>query len=281
MQISQSRRDFLAGLSAAGAAAIVWHAGSARRRGAAGDDHDPDRQEHRHLRRAPATSPMTSCARRVSPTSASVPAAGGFTFAQMAGRGEIDFGISFAASVVFHLDAGLPVTALAGVHSGCYELFAHEPIRTISDLKGKRVGTQTLSSSGHLFLAIMAKHVGLDPQRDIDWVAPSVGQRHGAVRRRKSRCVSRRSRPSRRNCAPARSGRVIIDTSSGQAVVAIPLLHAVRQPGVRPRLSGCHQARGACHPQGRRLLRGRPRERPHSGWSMADSRSDMTMRSRR
>ena len=41
MQIIQSRRDFLASLSAAGAAGIVWQPGSARRRGAAGDDHDP------------------------------------------------------------------------------------------------------------------------------------------------------------------------------------------------------------------------------------------------
>jgi NitT/TauT family transport system substrate-binding protein len=105
----------------------------------------------------------------------SVPTAAGFTFAQMAGRGKIDFGISFAASVVFHLDAGVPVTALAGVHSGCYELFAHEPIQTIGDLKGQRVGIFSLNSSGHLYVAVMAKHVGLDPQRDIDWIVPSSG----------------------------------------------------------------------------------------------------------
>jgi NitT/TauT family transport system substrate-binding protein len=92
----------------------------------------------------------------------------------MAGRGEIDFGISFAASVVFHLDAGAPVTALTGLHSGCYELLAHEGVRTISDLKGKSVAIQTLSSSGHLYVAIMARHVGLDPHKDINWiVAPS------------------------------------------------------------------------------------------------------------
>ena len=41
MQIIQSRRDFLAGLSAAGAAASSAHRQIARRRGAAGSDHDP------------------------------------------------------------------------------------------------------------------------------------------------------------------------------------------------------------------------------------------------
>ncbi len=81
--------------------------------------------------------------------------------------------MNFAHRSSAHLDAGEPITALAGVHSGCYELFAHEPIRTISDLKGKRVGIQALGSSGHLFLAIMAAHVGLDPDKDINWVTPA------------------------------------------------------------------------------------------------------------
>ena len=72
--------------------------------------------------------------------------------------------------VVFRLDAGVPVTALAGVHSGCFELFAHEPIRTISDLKGKKVGIEVLGSGRHRSSAVMAAYVGLDPHKDIDWV---------------------------------------------------------------------------------------------------------------
>ena len=100
--------------------------------------------------------------------------AGGFSFPQMAGRGEIDFGATFAGSVVFHLDAGVPITALGGVHSGCYELFVHEPIPTITDLKGKSIAIQTLSSSAHLYLSIMAAHVGFDPRNDINWVASTA-----------------------------------------------------------------------------------------------------------
>jgi NitT/TauT family transport system substrate-binding protein len=76
---------------------------------------------------------------------------------------------------VYHLDAGLPITAVGGLHPGCYELFAHEPIRSISELKGRRVGIQTLASSGHLYLSIIARHVGLDPKEDIEWVVPSSG----------------------------------------------------------------------------------------------------------
>jgi NitT/TauT family transport system substrate-binding protein len=61
------------------------------------------------------------------------------------------------------------------VHLGCFELFAHPPIQTISDLKGRSVGIKSLSASAHLYLAIMAKHVGLDPHEDIDWVVPPAG----------------------------------------------------------------------------------------------------------
>jgi NitT/TauT family transport system substrate-binding protein len=90
-------------------------------------------------------------------------------------RGDIDFDFETAAWVVSQVDAGEPITALAGIHPGCYELFAHESIGTISDLKGKRVGINNLGSSGHLLLAIMAAHVGLDPHKDINWVDSPQG----------------------------------------------------------------------------------------------------------
>ena len=67
------------------------------------------------------------------------------------------------------MDTGVPVKALAGLHPGCFELFAHEPIRTISDLKGKKIGIDVLGS-GKPYMAIMAAYVGLDPHKDIEWV---------------------------------------------------------------------------------------------------------------
>jgi NitT/TauT family transport system substrate-binding protein len=100
---------------------------------------------------------------------------GGFSAPEMVARGEMDVGASFAGAIVYHLDGGLPLTALGGLHAGCYELFAREPIRNVSDLNGRRVGIQTLASSGHLYLSIMARHVGLDPKEDIEWVVPPDG----------------------------------------------------------------------------------------------------------
>ena len=86
------------------------------------------------------------------------------------GRGEVDFSLNFAAPVIIPLDAGTPITVIAGVHVGCFELFGREDIRSIADLRGKSVGVQGLGSGPHVFLAAMAAHVGLDPIRDIHWV---------------------------------------------------------------------------------------------------------------
>jgi NitT/TauT family transport system substrate-binding protein len=100
-----------------------------------------------------------------------VPALGGLPLTRMLGRGEIDFVAGFtAAGAVFRLDGGALMTVLAGLHPGCFELFAHEPIRTISDLKGRKVGIDVLGSGKHLYVATMAAQVGLDPQEDIEWI---------------------------------------------------------------------------------------------------------------
>jgi NitT/TauT family transport system substrate-binding protein len=93
-----------------------------------------------------------------------------FTFPELVARGDVDFANSFAGTLVSHMDDGLPITGLSGVHSGCYELFAHEPIRTLSELRGKRVAIHNLNSDGYYYMAIMAAHVGLDPKTDFDWV---------------------------------------------------------------------------------------------------------------
>jgi NitT/TauT family transport system substrate-binding protein len=94
--------------------------------------------------------------------------------AQSLGRGEIDFTANFSPPLIMAIDAGNPITLLGGEHIGCFELFTREGIRSIPDLKGKQVGVQGLDSSQHTFLSSMAAHVGLDPSKDINWVASSA-----------------------------------------------------------------------------------------------------------
>jgi NitT/TauT family transport system substrate-binding protein len=90
-------------------------------------------------------------------------------------RGKTDFESNYASNFVRALDAGERITMLTGVHVGCFELFANEGIRNISDLKGKSVGVQALGSNGHALVTLMAAQVGLDPTKDIHWVTdPSI-----------------------------------------------------------------------------------------------------------
>jgi len=84
--------------------------------------------------------------------------------------GKVDFSMAHASYWVPAIDAGEPVVLLAGVHVGCFELFARDGIQSVADLKGKSVGVEALGTSTHVFLAATAAHVGLDPANDIRWV---------------------------------------------------------------------------------------------------------------
>ncbi len=86
--------------------------------------------------------------------------------------GEADINMNYAALYIMGLDQAEPVVILAGVHSGCFELFGTERVRAIRDLKGKTVALAGLGpgSTQHIFLALMLAYVGLDPAKDVRWV---------------------------------------------------------------------------------------------------------------
>jgi NitT/TauT family transport system substrate-binding protein len=60
------------------------------------------------------------------------------------GPGKADFDLNGVAPVLTYLDARQPVVALAGVHLGCYELFGSKRVRSVRELKGKRVAVDYL-----------------------------------------------------------------------------------------------------------------------------------------
>jgi NitT/TauT family transport system substrate-binding protein len=144
MQLSQSRRRFLAGLSAAGAAGVVG-------RGAllAGDDLPPEVTTLRFRRDSPGPGFICYAPEYLAEDLLRaegftdiqyVFTPGGLPGSQAIARGDLDIALFIVVSAALRLDAGLPITLLAGVHTGCFELFVHRPIQTIADLKGKRVG---------------------------------------------------------------------------------------------------------------------------------------------
>jgi NitT/TauT family transport system substrate-binding protein len=88
-------------------------------------------------------------------------------------HGEVDFGRAFAPDHLLTMNAGAPITILAGLHLGCFEIFGKREIHTIGDLRGRTVGTTT---GDRPLLTIMTSLVGLDPAKDLHWVTdPSLG----------------------------------------------------------------------------------------------------------
>ena len=173
MQISHTRRDFLNTMSMVGAASVFGASESLA-------DEGPPETTTVRLAKVPSI-----C---VAPqyVAEELLRAEGFTDVRYVplpsaiqhtaiAQGEIDFSLHFSAPLVIPIDAGDPITVVAGVHIGCFELFAKEHIRGVVDLKGKSVAIQGLGSSPHVFLSAIAAYVGLDPAEDINWVtSPSV-----------------------------------------------------------------------------------------------------------
>jgi NitT/TauT family transport system substrate-binding protein len=87
------------------------------------------------------------------------------------GSGKADLGLGYIHGLVLSVDRGLPITMVAGVMVGCVEVFAQEGIRSVGDLKGKKLGVRASGSGPHGLLAAMLAHVGLDPVKDVEWVA--------------------------------------------------------------------------------------------------------------
>jgi NitT/TauT family transport system substrate-binding protein len=85
-------------------------------------------------------------------------------------RGGADFMLDFASDSIIWFDGGERIKVLTGVHPACFQLLGNEYVRKILDLKGKRVGVDSLGSAPQVFLSIMVAYVGLDPVHDIIWV---------------------------------------------------------------------------------------------------------------
>jgi NitT/TauT family transport system substrate-binding protein len=85
--------------------------------------------------------------------------------------GKADLGLSYIHGLLLNIDRGQPITMVAGVMVGCVEVFAQEAIRSVGDLKGKKLGVAAAGSGPHGLLAAMLAHVGLDPAKDVELVA--------------------------------------------------------------------------------------------------------------
>jgi NitT/TauT family transport system substrate-binding protein len=90
-------------------------------------------------------------------------------FVEMA-NGAFDFHYDFASAQVLAIDSGLPLTVLAGLHAGCLELIGNATVKSVTDLKGRRLGTDKFLSHPHVLVSLMMEYIGLDSKRDVEWV---------------------------------------------------------------------------------------------------------------
>src|SRR5579859_6085751 len=60
-----------------------------------------------------------------------------------------DFAMFGGPSILPAIDNGYPIVTIAGTHEGCWELFAHDPVNSLQDLRGKAVAIASLGGVEH------------------------------------------------------------------------------------------------------------------------------------
>ena len=84
--------------------------------------------------------------------------------------GHADGGIGMALRWLKPLEQGFDVKLAVGTHGGCMRLLtpADSPIKSVQDLKGRRVAVSDQASPVKNFFAIRVAQLGLDPDQ-VDW----------------------------------------------------------------------------------------------------------------
>jgi len=85
--------------------------------------------------------------------------------------GLADLSMDNAPATISSIDKDETLVLLAGIHGGCYELFANPRVRAVRDLKGKKVAVTALGSAEHIFISSILAYVGMNPTKDIEWIA--------------------------------------------------------------------------------------------------------------
>ncbi len=94
------------------------------------------------------------------------------------GLGRFDANYTLIMYLLKPIEQGLDVKITGGIHSGCLRVQScvKNAIKTVEDLRGKRIGIPTMGSPPFLFASrVLAAH-GMDPRKDVEWVviAPEV-----------------------------------------------------------------------------------------------------------
>jgi NitT/TauT family transport system substrate-binding protein len=79
------------------------------------------------------------------------------TIPEILAAGAAQFSMDAAPTYLLDLDAGDPLVLLAGIHSGCYELYAQDHVRSVRELKGRRIAVSAFESA-HMGARLASNH---------------------------------------------------------------------------------------------------------------------------
>jgi NitT/TauT family transport system substrate-binding protein len=85
---------------------------------------------------------------------------------------EADVSLGHPEFITASLDAGVPLVMLAGLHSGCLEVWAGPGIQNIGELRGKKIAVLRTDTSDqfYAFFATLLGYVGIDPLKEVQFI---------------------------------------------------------------------------------------------------------------
>jgi hypothetical protein len=93
----------------------------------------------------------------------------------MLANARADVTMDAAVALAFAIGNGSPVTVIGGIHAGCYELFGHQRVKAVRDLKGARVAISGIGGADHVLISSILAYVGMDPGKDVEWRMGKMG----------------------------------------------------------------------------------------------------------
>ncbi len=85
---------------------------------------------------------------------------------------ELDISLGNAAWQIKEMNEADNSVFIAGLHTGCYALIGQENIKSVRDLKGKKVWAWTNLEAGPIvFFKSLVAYVGLDPEKDFEYIS--------------------------------------------------------------------------------------------------------------
>jgi NitT/TauT family transport system substrate-binding protein len=88
----------------------------------------------------------------------------------------VDIALQYAGPLIRDVERGADTVTLGGLHAGCFVLFGGPGVRSARDLKGKTVSVPSIGGAQHLYIASMVSYVGVNPMKDITWVTQPVDE---------------------------------------------------------------------------------------------------------